>query len=109
LGAQLTQPVVNILVSPVDLFDILDNTPAFRAKGGNQQGYAGPDIGAAHTDPPEALLPRHTDHGGPVRVAENNLGSHIDQLVYKKQPAFEHFLMDKDRSTGLCGHYQHDA
>ena len=35
------------------------------------------------------------DNHGPVRVAENDLCSHVDKAVDKKEAALEHFLMDK--------------
>lgn len=41
-----------------------------------------------------------TDDNGAVRVAEDNLRSHIYQLVHKEQTAFEHFLMNE--YTAFC-------
>lgn len=49
-----------------------------------------------------------TDDNGAVRVAEDNLSSHIYQLVHKEQTAFEHFLMNE--YTAFCpggNHQQH--
>ena len=48
-------------------------------------------------------------YGGPVRVAKNDLGAHLHQLIDEKQPAFEHFLVDQYRTSRLGGHHQHDA
>ena len=42
-----------------------------------------------------------------VRVAEDNLCSHIYQLVHKKQAAFEHLLMNKYAAFSLSGDNEH--
>ena len=49
------------------------------------------------------------DDYGTVRVAENNLRSHINQLVYEEQAAFKHFLMNQHAAFGLCRHNEHDT
>ena len=47
-----------------------------------------------------------TDDNGAVRVAEDNLRSHIYQLVHKEQTAFEHFLMNEYTTFCLGGNHQ---
>ena len=47
-----------------------------------------------------------TDDNGAVRVAEDNLRSHIYQLVHKEQTAFEHFLMNEYTAFCLGGNHQ---
>src|ERR1700754_2886748 len=109
LGAKLSQSFVDVLVSPVNLFDVLNDTSSFCAEGCDQQGYAGPDIGTAHGDAPQLVCPAHTDDGCAVRIAEDDLGAHIDQLVDKEKTAFEHLLMNEHGPFGLCGYDKDDA
>ena len=47
-----------------------------------------------------------TYHYGTVRVAENNLGSHVDKLIYEEQAALEHLLMEEYAATSLRCHHQ---
>ena len=46
------------------------------------------------------------DHGA-VRVAENYLGTHIDETVRKEKTALEHLLMDEHTALALGGDHQH--
>ena len=39
-----------------------------------------------------------------VGVAENNLGTHVDELVDEEQAALEHLLMEQHGTAGLGGH-----
>ena len=43
-------------------------------------------------------------HHSTVRVAENNLCTHIDELVDEEQSALEHLLMEEHAATCLCRH-----
>ena len=42
-----------------------------------------------------------------VRVAEDNLGSHINQFVREEKPAFEHLLMNQHATLALRCHHEH--
>ena len=50
-----------------------------------------------------------SDDGSPVRVAKDDLGAHVDQLVHEKKTALEHLLVDEDTSFGFGGNNEHDA
>ena len=50
-----------------------------------------------------------SDDYSPVRVAENDLGTHLYKFVHEEKSAFEHFLMYQHTSFALCGNYQHDT
>ncbi len=50
-----------------------------------------------------------TNHGCAVRIAEDDLCPHVNQLVNKKEPAFKHLLMDEHAAFCLGGNDQHDA
>ena len=49
------------------------------------------------------------DDDGAVRVAEYNLGSHLYQVVDKKQAALEHFLVNQHTARALHCRYEHHA
>ena len=46
------------------------------------------------------------DDSGPVGIAKDNSGTHVDQFVDKEKPAFKHFLMNQNSTFGLCGNNQ---
>ena len=46
-----------------------------------------------------------TYDNGAVRVTQNNLRSHFNELIHKEETAFEHFLMEQDRPLGLRSHH----
>ena len=50
-----------------------------------------------------------TDHYGTMRVAKNDLSSHIYQSVDEEQSALKHLLMEKHGTLGLRGHHNQDA
>src|SRR5687768_13288466 len=50
-----------------------------------------------------------SDHRGPVRITKDYLCAHVNQLINKEQPAFEHFLVNKHASPGLSSSYQYDT
>ena len=45
-------------------------------------------------------------HHGPVGVAEDDLGTHVDEFVNEEQAALEHFLVEEHRTAGLRGHHE---
>src|SRR5437764_4736360 len=90
LRAQLSQSFVNVLVTPVYLFDILDHAFAFGAQRCNEQCNAGAYVGAANGYAAKLLLSFQTDNHRTMRIAEDDLRAHVDQLVNKKQTALKH-------------------
>ena len=48
-------------------------------------------------------------HDSPMRVAKDDLSSHIDELVHEEKTALKHLLMYEHASTALCGCYKHDT
>ena len=75
------QALIDVLIASVDLFNILNNAFPFCAKGSNKQGYTGPDIWRAHGDATQLLFASQTNYCGAVRIAEDYLGAHIDELI----------------------------
>ena len=109
LGTECIQPFVNPLVSTVYLFDIVDHALSLRTHGCNQQGYSCAYIRRGHLYAFEGLLARQSDDGGPVRVAEDDLCAHVNQLIHEEKAAFEHLLMYKNGACSLRGRHQDDA
>ena len=46
---------------------------------------------------------------GPVGVAENDLGAHINELVHEEEPALEHLLVNEHAALALGGDDEHHA
>src|SRR5690606_33686970 len=107
--AQRLQPSVDVLIPAIDLVDIGDLAGTAGRKRGNEEGDTGADIRRRHFDSAKLLLSVEPNNGRPVRVAENDLGAHVDEFIDKEQPAFKHFLVDKHCTSSLRGHHKHDA
>src|SRR5690606_27644469 len=95
LCAQCIQPLVDALISPVDLINILNGAFSLGRKCRNQQGDTCPYIWRHHVDTPKRHLPVESDDYRTMRIAENNLCAHFYQFVDKEQAAFKHFLMNE--------------
>ncbi len=99
----------NEFISPVDLFDVVDFAFATCRKSGNEQRNPSSDVGRDHCGAPQGMFFVEADNRCPVRVAKDDLRSHVDQPVNKKKPAFEHFLMDQHTPFCLGGDHQENA
>src|SRR5215831_8158205 len=82
--SQLLQSRINILVTSVDLLDVLNNAFPFRAERSNQQRNACAYIRTAHRYAPQFLFAFQSDHYCAMRIAKNDLSAHIDQFVNKE-------------------------
>ena len=109
MGSHCVETQIYILISPVYLLYIADDTRPLCRHGGNEHGDACPYVRGKHIVGPEGEIVVMSDDDCPVGVAENNLGAHVYETVDEKQPALEHFLMDKHASPALRGHYKHHA
>src|ERR1700756_5775828 len=74
--SQRIQPLLDPLVSPIDLMNVMDHALPLRAEGGQQQRHTGADVGAGDL---RAGKPVAADDAGPMRVAEDDARSHLDQ------------------------------
>jgi hypothetical protein len=83
-----------MLVATVYLFDVVDAARALGTHGGYQQGDTRTDIGARHATTSKRDLTVVTYDDGTVRVAENNLRTHIDEFVDKEQATLKHLLVE---------------
>src|SRR5690606_4031789 len=107
--SEFSQSLVDIFISPIDLFNIVNGGSTFCGKCCNQQRNSCTNIRAAHGSGFECGFKIMTDDGCPMRIAQDNFCPHIDEFVYKKQPAFKHFLMNQNTAAGLCGHHENNA
>ena len=103
-GAQGIEASLDVFVTAVYLFDVINATGTIGTHGGNEQGDTCTDVRAGHTTTTQADLPVVSHYDGSVRVAEDDLGAHVDELVNEEQAALEHLLMEKYRAAGLCRH-----
>ena len=104
VGAEGVEALLDVLVAAVDLCDVGDAAGAVGREGSDEQGDAGADVGAGHTAcaQPDLAVVAYDD--GTVRVAEDDLCAHVDELVDEEQAAFEHLLVEEHGATGLRGH-----
>lgn len=107
--AQKSQTSLNIFVASVDLFDIADDACAVGGECCDEQGDAGANVGRRHAGCAETDAVVVTYDDGAVRVAQDNLCSHVDEAVHKEEAAFEHFLVNEHCALCLGGHHEHDA
>src|SRR2546422_620075 len=106
LRPQRSQPVVDVLVAPLDLPDVLDHRIALRRERGQQHRHAGADVGTLDLLPAQRRGPR--DHGA-MRIAQNDARTHTDQLVDEKQPRLEQLFEHEQQSFALGRHDDGDG
>ena len=100
-GSEGVEASVDVLVTAVDLFDVLDRARTFGAHRRDQQRHTRTDVGRSHARSPQPHLVVMSDHRRAMGVAEDDLGPHVDQLIDEKQAAFEHLLVNQHRAFGL--------
>ena len=84
-----------MLIAAVYLLNVLNTACSICAHGCNQQGDTCTDVRARHATATEGDLTVMAYNDGMVRIAENNLGSHVNELVDKEQTTLEHLLMEQ--------------
>ena len=104
--AEGVEPQVDVLVSAVNLADVLNRRDAVGRHGGDEQRHAGADVGRGHARGPQPDAVVVADDRGAVRVAEDNLRPHVDELVDEEEAALEHLLVDEHGALGLGGHHE---
>src|SRR4028118_308752 len=95
--SQGIKTLINILVSPVYLINILNNTRAFSTQSGNKQSHSRSYIGGVHFYPFQSMLTLQPDYYCPMRIAEYNTCPHFNKLIHKEKTAFKHFLRSEER------------
>src|SRR5205823_11081351 len=92
-GAELAKPLIDALVTAIDLADVADLAAALCAEGGKQHGHAGTDVGRLDA---LAAQPPGAGDDGTVRVTHDDVGAHEDQLIGEDQAVLEHPLVHED-------------
>src|SRR5437764_9684623 len=92
------QSLLDPLVSPIDLMNVVDDALPLRAERGEQQRHAGADVGAGDLRAVEAIA---ADDDGAVRIAQDDARPHGDELVGEEEARLEHLPEDHGRPLGL--------
>lgn len=87
----------------------MDMAGTFGTHRRNQQSNAGTNIRRNHIGTTQFETIAQPDHSRPVRIAKNDLRSHVDQFVDKEETAFEHLLMDQHTADSLRRHNEEDT
>jgi hypothetical protein len=90
-----------MLVASVYLLDIVDAARAVGTHGGNQQGDTCSDIRARHSSTTKFDLPVVAYDNSAMGVAEDDLGTHVDEFVNEEQAALKHLLVEKHAASCL--------
>ena len=105
LSSQSVESGFYVLISAVDLCDVVNATCALCAECGDEQSDSGADIRTRHTACTQLNIAVVTHDYAAVRVAEYNLCTHIYELVDEEESTFEHLLVNKYRSARLSSNH----
>ena len=94
-----------MFVTAVYLLDIVDAACTLGTHGGNQQGDTCTDIWARHTTSTQGDFPIVTHDHSTVRIAEDNLCTHVNEFIDEEQTALKHLLMEEHAATSLSGYH----
>src|SRR5690349_24451044 len=97
-GAELAETGVDPLVAPLDLADVVDGALPLRGERREEHRHPGPDVGRLDGAAPERRRSRDDRAMG---IAEDDPGTHPDQLVDEVEPRLEHLLEDQDHPGAL--------
>nr|GFD53480.1 hypothetical protein [Tanacetum cinerariifolium] len=86
-----------------------DGALAIGAERGDEQCYPSADIRRRHGDAVQLLVAVEADNSSAVRVAQDNLGAHVDELVHEEQARLKHLLVNEHRALGLRGYHEDNA
>ena len=106
LGTQSIKAGVDITIAAVNLLDVLDCACALGAHGGDEQCHSGANIGRGHCRSSQVYRVVVAYDRSSVWVAQDNLGSHIDEFIYEEESALEHFLVNQYRTFCLSRNHQ---
>jgi hypothetical protein len=96
--------VLNVLIAAVYLFNVTNQAGTAGTHGRYQQGDTGTNVWTGHAAAAQLALSVVTHDDGSMRVAENNLRTHVYQTVDEEQAALKHLLMKQHTATSLRSH-----
>src|SRR5438874_10367842 len=82
LGSQRIEPLLNALVSAIDLMDVVDRALTLGAERGQEQRHSGADVGTGDLGADEPIAPHDN---GAVRIAQDDPRPHRSELVGEKE------------------------
>ena len=106
MGAKGIETDVYVLVSAVDLIDVADDACSLCRHGCDEKGDTGADVRRGHLACTELISVVMSHYYCPMWIAEDDLGSHINELVDKEEAALKHLLMDQNRTLALGRHHK---
>ena len=95
VGSEGIETLVDVFVTAVYLFYVLYYASTVCREGCNQQRNAGANIRRGHCRSSQVYRVVVAYDSSSVWVAQDNLGSHIDEFIYEEESALEHFLMNQ--------------
>ena len=104
--AEGVEAAVDVAVAAVDLLDVLYGAGALGAHGRDEQRHAGADVGRRHARGAQGYAAVVAYDGGAVRVAEDDLRTHVDELVDEEEAALEHLLVYEHGTLCLRRHHE---
>src|SRR5260370_22228387 len=104
--SQLSQAFVDALVSPVDLPDVVDGAGPLCRQGGQQYCHPRTYVRAIDGSTPQG---GRSGDDGPVRIAQDDAGSHPNQFVDEEETRLEHFFEDQYHDLALGGNDDGDG
>ena len=102
-GPERVQPRVDVLVTAVDLLDVVDGAGTVGAQGGGHQRHPGTDVRTGHADAPQRLLKSCPITVGAVGSQKDDLRAHVDELVHENR-RLSNIFGAPARCRGPCGH-----
>lgn len=78
VSAQGIQFLINMLITPVNLINVVNGAHALRGEGGDEKGDAGTDVGGGHLGGTQLGFVVLPDDSCPVGVAKDYFRPHVD-------------------------------
>ena len=103
------QPPIDILVAAIDLVILWINDFPCADNAAISNATPGTNIRRTHFNTSQLIFTLQSDDGSTVRIAEDDLSTHVDKLVDKEQAALKHLLMDEHTTSRLYSHDQDDT
>ena len=97
---------IDVFVATVYLVDVADHTGTLRGHCCNEKGDTCTDIRRCHLSGTELITVVMAHYHCPVRIAEDNLRTHVNELVNKEEAALEHLLVDEHATLALGSHHK---
>ena len=107
-SAEGVEAGLDVFVTAVDLVYMVNAGRAFGRHGGNQHGNTRTDVGGSHVVTLQLALMVMPHDYRPMRVAKDNLRTHVNQFVHEEKAGFKHLLMYQYGALCLRRHHQKD-